>query len=370
MAGETGGEYLFAPSLYELQNIFLKFSLEVKGFEIDHEFTGTVFEGETVTAGTFEIEPDTPFTRVTLNWPGSDLDLVLLRPDGSMVDLAYDPDALSYSGSAAKPEWVILQEPQAGTWTVQVFGKEITSPDEPYIVWVSSYSPPTPPSVDTTPPDIQIDVPQEDSAVQDGLTLMATASDLSGVANVYFYIREPNGTQGTPIGYEGLVGSIASGDPTAGEWEYAFDTTELPDGYYVILAKAVDIYDNEGWSDVVSFSIRNWAVLELLPASQNNKGGRTMPVKFSLRIAAGVDPEQPFVYNEELEINVYNAADPGNILQTSVYGDTARDYRIDTRGELYITNFKTGKEPAEYVVEIWRISKDFLVGSLIFETVK
>jgi len=95
-----------------------------------------------------------------------------------------------------------------------------------------------------------------------------------------------------------------------------------------------------------------------------------MPVKFALRIAESVDPAMPVVYNEDLEIRIYDAVDPGTILQTSLYGDGATNYRIESVEELYITNFKTKKEPAEYVVEIWRLSKNFLVGSFTFETVK
>ena len=95
-----------------------------------------------------------------------------------------------------------------------------------------------------------------------------------------------------------------------------------------------------------------------------------MPVKFALRIAESVDPEMPFVYNEQLEIRIYDAAEPGTILQTSVYGDGAEEYRIESIEELYITNFKTKKDPAQYVVEIWRPSKNFMVGSFGFETVK
>lgn len=154
MASETGGQYLFAPYLYDLQNSFLRFSLEVKGFTPIDEFAGWVSEGETVTAGTFEIAPGTPLIRVTLNWPGSDLDLVLTRPDGTLVDLEGDPDVEDYSGAAVKPEWVILGDPQPGIWTVQVFGKVITSPDEQYIVWVSGYTPPAPPTVQA---DIDLD---------------------------------------------------------------------------------------------------------------------------------------------------------------------------------------------------------------------
>ena len=95
-----------------------------------------------------------------------------------------------------------------------------------------------------------------------------------------------------------------------------------------------------------------------------------MPVKFFLRIAAAVNPAQPFVRNEELEIRIYDASDPGNILQVSEFGVESTDYRIDRAGEKYITNFKTAKKTAEYVVEIWRASNDFLIDSFGFETVK
>lgn len=221
--------------------------------------------------------------------------------------------------------------------------------------------------VDTTPPQVEITFPTAGLALQDVVTLTAVADDWSGVSDVYFYVREPDGGDGIPIGCEDLP---ATWNGTTELWEFDFDTTGLLDGYYVILATAVDTQGNEGWSEVVPFSIRNWAVMELLTASKSNKAGRTMPVKFSLRIAESVDAMMPFVYNEELEITIYDAADPDTILQTSLYGDTSKDYRIDIVDELYITNFKTKKQPAEYVVEIWRASENFLIGSFTFETVR
>ena len=78
----------------------------------------------------------------------------------------------------------------------------------------------------------------------------------------------------------------------------------IPDGYYLLIVNASDMLGNEGY-DTVEFSIRNWAVLEMLPNTANNKAGRTMPVTFSLRIAEAVDPIQPFVRNEELNILIY-----------------------------------------------------------------
>ena len=272
-----------------------------------------------------------------------------------------DGDPLTYTwtwdGGFANGVSPTIQLP-LGTTTITLVVNNGTDDSEPDTVDITV--------ADTTSPAVAINIPNSGDALQDGITLTAEATDACEVAEVYFCVREPGGENGIIIGYEDLPGALASG-----EWECDFDTTQLQDGYYVVIAKATDTNGNEGWSTPVPVSIRNWAVVELLPNTASNKAGRTMPVKFALRIAAAVDPAQPFVYNEELEIRIYDASVPDTILQTSLYGGgTSTDYRIDTDGELYITNFKTSKKPAEYVVEIWRMSKNFLVGSFTFETVK
>jgi len=217
--------------------------------------------------------------------------------------------------------------------------------------------------VDNTPPVVEVTTPAAGVAVQDGVVLTATALDACGATDsLSFTIRE----NGVPIGYEDLLASQNS----SGDWVLSFDTTVLLDGYYTIFAKAVDSCGNEDVSATVSFSIRNWAVLEMLPSTESNKAGRTMPVKFSLRIVEAVDPAQPFVYNEQLEIRIYQTSKPSTILQSSFFGISSKDYRVTIEGEKYITNFKTGKKPMEYTVEIWRPSNNFLIGSFTFETVK
>jgi len=284
---------------------------------------------------------------VTLDGSGSS------NPNGDELTYLWIWDSGSATG--VNP---IVQLP-LGTTTITLVVNDGTEDSEPDTVDITV--------VDTTSPAVAINVPNSGDALQDGITLMAEATDACKVDEVYFCIREPDGANGISIGYEELAATL---NESTGAWEYSFDTPQTQDGYYVILTKAVDTNGNEGWSTPVPVSIRNWAVIELLPNTANNKAGRTMPVKFALRIAAAVDSAQPFVYNEELEIRIYEKSEPDTILQTSLYGDTSKDYRIDTAGELYITNFKTSKKPAEYVVEIWRMSKNFLVGSFTFETVK
>jgi uncharacterized repeat protein (TIGR01451 family) len=219
-------------------------------------------------------------------------------------------------------------------------------------------------TLDNSGPLITVENPPPGWALQDGVTFIALSTDLSGTRSLNFSIREANGDQGIPVGFEDMS---AAYNTTTGKWELFFDTLQLPDGFYLVIVSAEDNLGHTA-SITVPYSIRNWAVLELLPATPNNKAGRTMPVKFALRVAASVDPNQPFVYNEELTIKIYATDNPSNILQTSTFGDTARDYRINTLSEQYITNFQTLKTPKTYVVEVWR--KDMLIGSFNFQTVK
>lgn len=221
---------------------------------------------------------------------------------------------------------------------------------------------------DWTPPEVVLEVPESGAALQDGVTLTASATDDVAVAGVEFFIREPGGSMGEFIdaAYESIPGIK---NTITDKWEAAFDTTLLPDGAYVSLARAEDTSQNEGWSEVVPFTIRNWAVVEMLPASAAYKAGRTVPIKFSIKILPSVDPEEPFVYNEDLTIKIYDVSEPGTPLQVSVYGTKATDYRIEP-GLLYITNFATLKKAATYSVEIWRGDPALKIGEFTFATKK
>ncbi len=207
---------------------------------------------------------------------------------------------------------------------------------------------------------VSVQIPTQGESLQDTVTLQASAP---GASKVYFSIRTPSGAAGAPIGFDDMPASFNS---VSGYWELAFDTTQIPDGYYIIFAKAIGASGDQVISEIVNFSINNWSEITLLPATTTNNAGRTMPVKFSIVISVSVDPQRPFVYNEDLEIRIYDSAHPSDILQISHYGTKSTDYRIDDATRLYITNFKTSKTPATYAVEIWR--KGLLIGTFNFST--
>jgi hypothetical protein len=221
--------------------------------------------------------------------------------------------------------------------------------------------------IDTTGPTVGASVPLSSYAVQGGIKFGVNLADaLSGPSGAMLSLREADGASGREIGYENLAAVYNS---TSGNWELAqrFDTTQLPDGFYVLVATGKDVAGNEK-TEIIPFSVRNWAVLELLPSTENNKAGRTIPVKFSLCVVQEVDPAQPFVYSEELTIRIYEARQPTPVLQSSTFGSGATDYRINAAPQTYITNFQTLRKPMQYTVEILRDA--LLIGRFGFPTSK
>jgi 2',3'-cyclic-nucleotide 2'-phosphodiesterase (5'-nucleotidase family) len=224
-------------------------------------------------------------------------------------------------------------------------------------------------TTDNDSPVITVITPQPDLAYQDGVTFQAQVADQSVVSEVLFYVREPDGGYGIPIGLEGLPATLG-----LGIWQNSFNTLLLPDGDYVFLAEATDIYGNQGWSNVIPFSIRNM-VFQLLPSTTENKAGRTLPIKFSLRVPITTDPSQPFINNTNLQIKVYKCTNAycttKSLKQTFTYGPGAANYRINVADELYIANYKTASTPSWYLVEIWRPNGGYhKIGSFTFNTSK
>jgi hypothetical protein len=221
--------------------------------------------------------------------------------------------------------------------------------------------------IDKTAPTVTIQQPTDNESIQDTITIIVNTTDeTSEVDTVNLTIGTVNNGILTPLsGHEHLVTIYNS---TTDRWKYPFDSITISDGHYAIQAHATDTAGNEQCSEIVPFSIRNWAIVELLPECQHHKAGRTVPIKFSIHVAENVDPMKPFVRNEELHIILYENGEPDVILQNSTYGDNSAAYRISSAEKQYITNFKTSKTLKTYMVEIWR--NDMLIGSFSFETVK
>ena len=95
--------------------------------------------------------------------------------------------------------------------------------------------------LDQTPPSVSVLVPTEESTLAGVVTLIASATDASGVANVQFYID-----------------GVAVGEPATGEpYQASLDTRNVPDGAHEVAAEARDRMDNAAGSAAVSVMISN-----------------------------------------------------------------------------------------------------------------
>ncbi len=138
MAKSTGGQYYYATEAFQLQNVFIEASQKAEAWDIEATFAGRVKHQETVTAGTFDLGSRVGFLKVTLNWPGSNLDLHIIDPRGREVD--YQDSRVTCSDDM-KPEYVVIERPLCGTWTVNVHGMAVASETE-YRLWIATHAAP------------------------------------------------------------------------------------------------------------------------------------------------------------------------------------------------------------------------------------
>ena len=121
IAEATGCKYYYATDAYQLENIYIKVRHESLGNVIG-QFSGQVAQGDTATVGQVEVPPNQGELYVTLNWPGSRLDLILTDPKGRRVDENYPGVTIS---TYAKMVYAILANPIPGVWQATVFGRDV-----------------------------------------------------------------------------------------------------------------------------------------------------------------------------------------------------------------------------------------------------
>lgn len=135
IAAKTGGEYYYGADSQGLQNVFLKTEHAALG-DVELEVSGTVKPQETVEAGTMAVAPNTAELRLTLNWPGSHVDAVLVDPRGREVGPGYP----GLQASDERPAHLVIVRPRPGEWKVSVKGVDVAAEGTPFYL-VASLSP-------------------------------------------------------------------------------------------------------------------------------------------------------------------------------------------------------------------------------------
>ena len=129
------GEYYYADinlkqGLLVLENGFIK-NRHTSVRTIITEFTGNIGQGETTTPRQFNVAAQHDLIVGTLNWPGSELDLMLTDPQGRLVDNNYRGVQINRFNGLL---YVAVQDPVPGAWQVSIFGRDVPDGVTPYNV--------------------------------------------------------------------------------------------------------------------------------------------------------------------------------------------------------------------------------------------
>lgn len=138
----TGGEYFYGDRADALENIFLKTLHQGTG-RLVAEFSGTILSDQEVAAGRLTLSRGEQELRVTLNWPGSHLDLRLYDPQGNLVDASYRGVK---TWRTERPAHVVLERPRAGEWRVELYGLDVPHEGTSYYTVASTSDLPPSPS--------------------------------------------------------------------------------------------------------------------------------------------------------------------------------------------------------------------------------
>lgn len=92
---------------------------------------GMVKKGEEVTGGNLKWSKEKQYLLVYLNYPGSKLELIAIRPDGTIVTA--DSPGVKYFADEI-PARLYIENPQEGNWKFKVRGIEMDGAKEPF--WV------------------------------------------------------------------------------------------------------------------------------------------------------------------------------------------------------------------------------------------
>lgn len=120
LALASGGKYYYATDVYNLSKTYIRLRHESREGQILGDIDGEISEGETVFIDPVIVTPDMGDLNITLQWPGSSLDLLLKDPEGRIVDYSYPNASIN---STSNPIYFIIEDPMPGNWEVSVYGR-------------------------------------------------------------------------------------------------------------------------------------------------------------------------------------------------------------------------------------------------------
>ncbi|MEA2682933.1 MAG: eukaryotic-like serine/threonine-protein kinase [Chloroflexota bacterium] len=129
VAGRTGGDYYFVADRVSLGADMLSCHHAEHGQQVV-DFRGKVKPGQAVAGPQFTVPGGKKRLSITLNWPGSDLDLEIRDPSGKLVGASGYGNLTHQPGLVA----VSMDNPPAGKWSFTVQPRDVAAGGEDFFV--------------------------------------------------------------------------------------------------------------------------------------------------------------------------------------------------------------------------------------------
>jgi len=139
VAGQTGGAYYVVEDLKDFQKIYNSIAADLYQEKETKLASGTVpGMGNKLAMEGILVDPSIEEITFSLTWPGSDLDLVLIKPDGTEISSSTVNEYSDISFvSADTYEIYKVSQPMNGEWRLKIIGIDIPQEGEDYTLAIS-----------------------------------------------------------------------------------------------------------------------------------------------------------------------------------------------------------------------------------------
>jgi uncharacterized protein YegL len=300
IATTTDGIYRYSPTAQDLLGIYNSILANVYGSSVVRSSSGVVAFGETVEE---RVLVDSSIGSITFSlfWPGSDLDLFIVKPDGSIIDpevAENDPNITFTSGPTY--EFYNLYAPEAGEWVLRIFGKLTDSSGEEYTILA------------TAEDAMMLMVMTDKSEYMLGNPIKITAS----VEDSYLDVIEPQYITGMSV-------QVLAHDPTSNQYilelydDGLHEDGEPNDGIYA------NIFSSTNLLGSYNFNVRATGV----SGRQNQSFTREHSLSVVVTQYANLPPTldvpyvEPTQYSDDLNFTI-SASDPNDPVESLSFSHT------------------------------------------------
>lgn len=170
---------------------------------------------------TYTVTPETRQLKYIISWPGSDVQLTLVDPDGNLIDSSTTDYDITHEETTTS-ESFIIDNPTSGDWQVKMTGVDVPPEGEDVTLDISG--------VVDTPPEVTISQPADEDVVSGTVNINAQATDPEGITDFHLSL---NGEE---------LATSADNSTISHSW----NSTQVRDGKHFISAMATDVKNTPG----------------------------------------------------------------------------------------------------------------------------